>query len=60
MLLKCVTNKKFAEDFLNFGKIKFGVPQEWINAWNSEGSGRGDLLEGSFACINSRLSPDYF
>lgn len=51
MLLKCVTNQKYAEDFLEFGKLKFGKPQEWIDAWEKEGSGRGDLLEGSFASI---------
>lgn len=49
MLLKCVTKQKYAKDFLEFGKLKFGKPQEWIDAWEKEGSGRGDLLEGSFA-----------
>lgn len=53
MLLKCVTKKRYAKDFLELGKLKFGNPQEWIDAWKEEGSGRGDLLEGSFASIIS-------
>lgn len=54
MLLKCVTKQKYAKDFLEYGKLKFGKPQEWIDAWEKEGSGRGDLLEGSFASIISK------
>ncbi|WP_300349148.1 hypothetical protein [Clostridium sp.] len=59
MLLKCFTNKKYAQDFLDSGKLKFGNPQEWIEAWEKEGSGRGDLLEGSFASIASIMKQDY-
>lgn len=55
MLLKCVTNKKYAKDFLEYGKLRFGKPQEWIDDWKKEGSGRGDLLEGSFASV---IKPD--
>lgn len=56
MLLKCVTSKKYAKDFLDFGKLRFGKPQEWIDDWKKEGSGRGDLLEGSYAAI---IKPDF-
>lgn len=62
MLLKCVTNKKYANDFLEHGRLRFGRPQEWIDAWETEGSGRGDLLEGSFASVtkdNYRLADFY-
>ncbi|MBR6669176.1 MAG: tetratricopeptide repeat protein [Ruminococcus sp.] len=50
MLFRCTT-QEFAQQFLDTGNIRFGKPSEWIEYYKNHGNGRGDLLEGSFACI---------
>jgi len=49
-MFRC-TEKQYAQSFLETGNIKLNTPYEWIKLEESEGKGRGDLLEGVFAHI---------
>ncbi|MBR2312292.1 MAG: tetratricopeptide repeat protein [Clostridia bacterium] len=48
LLLRCTT-LNYAQKFLKTGNIRFAKPKEWIEAFETDGKGRGDLLEGAFA-----------
>jgi tetratricopeptide (TPR) repeat protein len=50
MLLRC-TSRKYADDFITSGNLRFGKPCEWIRYGETHGHGRGDPAEGSFAAI---------
>lgn len=46
MLFRCTT-LEYANKFLETGNIRFGLPQEWIDDYKKNGSGRGDLFRRS-------------
>lgn len=48
MLLRCTT-LNYAHKFLETGNIRFAKPNEWIEAFEIDGKGRGDISEGAFA-----------
>ncbi len=48
IMLRCTT-LKYAKSFLESGNLRFGKPNEWIKAASTNGIGRGDYLEGTFA-----------
>lgn len=52
MLFRC-TERKYAEEMLNNGTIKFNTAKKWIEYEKQEGKGRGDLMEGAYAACNS-------
>lgn len=41
--------RKYAVSFIEKGTIKFGTPAEWVNYAFNNATGRGDVLEGSYA-----------
>lgn len=49
--LRCAT-KEHNENFIKYGTIKFGTPQKWEELGITEGQGRGDKYEGTFACCD--------
>ncbi len=51
LVLRCTT-RKYAKDFVEKGAIKFSTPQSWVIYEEKNGKGRGDVLEGTFACCN--------
>lgn len=46
--LRCAT-KEHNENFIKYGTIKFGTPKKWEEIGITEGQGRGDKYEGTFA-----------
>lgn len=44
-----ITEAQFADDFINYGRIKFNTPQSWIKYAEKHGDGRGDFYEGTLA-----------
>lgn len=53
LALRCTT-KRHAKDFVEKGLIKFNTPQSWVAYEEKHRKGRGDVLEGTFACCNQR------
>ena len=51
LALRCTT-QKYAKSFIENGEIKFSTPQSWVAYEENHGKGRGDVLEGTFACCN--------
>ena len=51
LTLRC-TSRKYAKEFVEKGIIKFNTPQSWVDYGEKQGRGRGDVLEGTFACCN--------
>lgn len=51
LALRCTTHK-YAKDFVEKGEIKFSTPKSWVEYEEKYGKGRGDTLEGTFACCN--------
>lgn len=51
LALRCTT-RKYAKDFVEKGAIKFSTPQSWVAYEEKNNKGRGDVLEGTFACCN--------
>ena len=51
LVLRCTT-QKYAKTFIEKGEIKFNTPQSWVTYEEKHGKGRGDVLEGAFACCN--------
>lgn len=51
LALRCTT-RKYAKDFVEKGAIKFSTPQSWVAYEENNSKGRGDVLEGTFACCN--------
>lgn len=41
--------RKFAQNFLTKGTIKFSTPASWVEYAFNNATGRGDILEGSYA-----------
>lgn len=50
MLLRCTT-MEYARRFINTGNIRFSLPEEWVDVYYRDGEGRGDELEGCYACL---------
>ncbi len=50
-VLRCTT-RQYAKEFVEKGAIKFSTPQSWVTDEEKHGKGRGDVLEGTFACCN--------
>lgn len=44
-----MTEARFADDFIKYGRIKFSTPQSWIDYSKKHGDGRGDFYEGTLA-----------
>ncbi len=49
--LRC-TNREHAKSFVEKGELKFSTPHSWVAYEEKNGKGRGDVLEGTFACCN--------
>lgn len=47
-MFRC-TEYQYAKSFVETGTMKLNTPKKWIEMEQSEGKGRGDLLEGIFA-----------
>ena len=50
LFFRCTT-QEYVKKFIGFGNLRFGTPNEWINAAKTYNFGRGDVLEGSCIAI---------
>ena len=53
LFFRC-TEQKYAQNFIESGNLRFGTPNEWINAARINNFGRGDSLEGSCIAISKQ------
>lgn len=47
-----LTEVKYAEEFLKYGRVKFNSPESWVDYARKYGDGRGDFYEGTLAFCN--------
>jgi len=49
--LRCA-EQQHNNTFVSHGRIKFGIPQKWVEEGEEHGTGRGDYFEGTFAACH--------
>jgi len=52
LVMRCM-KKRYVQDFITKGQIKLNTPRSWVEYAQKHGDGRGDMLEGTFAAMNS-------
>lgn len=50
-VLRCA-EQRYNDTFVSHGRIKFGIPQKWVEEGEKYGVGRGDYFEGTFAACH--------